>query len=158
MWYCDLWIRFKYFFNCRSRARVISLLEFPRFCFFQWCNPSNSTSTWSNRDGVECDDGNPCTRADMCQRGHCTATPFNCNQVCQFCNGNNCSMKTGFGFAKSKCMCKIAGESYCYVILILLQLILATSNMPTQNMMYQSLMAILWNQLLASRFIAVLSQ
>ena len=108
--------RFKCFFNWRSCTRVISSLEFPRCCFFQSCNPSSSTSTWSNRDSEACDDGNPCTRADTCQSGQCTATPFNCNPVCQYCNGNSCSMKTGFGFANSKCMCKIAGESYCSML------------------------------------------
>lgn len=77
--------------------------------FFQWCNPSASTSTWSNRNGVACDDGNKCTRGDTCNSGQCTATPFTCNSDCQFCNGNSCSLKTGFGFVNNKCMCKIAG-------------------------------------------------
>lgn len=76
---------------------------------FQWCNPGSSISTWSNRDGVACDDGNACTRADTCRSGQCTATPFKCNSVCQYCNGNSCSLKTGFGFLNSKCTCKIAG-------------------------------------------------
>ncbi|KAL9987480.1 hypothetical protein ACROYT_G001793 [Oculina patagonica] len=78
----------------------------------QWCNPSASTSTWSNRNGVACDDGNKCTRGDTCNSGQCTATPFTCNSDCQFCNGNSCSLKTGFGFVNNKCMCKIAGQDY----------------------------------------------
>ncbi|PFX19966.1 Versican core protein [Stylophora pistillata] len=80
----------------------------------QWCNPGSSISTWSNRDGVACDDGNACTRADTCRSGQCTATPFNCNSDCQYCNGNSCSLKTGFGFVNSKCMCKIAGRDYSH--------------------------------------------
>jgi len=79
------------------------------FLFFQWCNPSSSTSTWSNHNGVACDDGNKCTRGDTCSSGQCVATPFTCNSVCQFCNGNSCSLKTGFGFVNNKCTCKIAG-------------------------------------------------
>ena len=79
------------------------------YAFFQLCNPSSSTSTWSNREGVACDDGNKCTRGDTCRSGQCTATPFNCNSLCQYCNGNSCSLKTGFGFVNNKCTCKIAG-------------------------------------------------
>ena len=79
------------------------------FLSFQWCKPSSSTSTWSNRDGVACDDGNKCTRGDTCTSGQCVATPFTCNSVCQYCNGNSCSLKTGFGFVNNKCTCKIAG-------------------------------------------------
>ncbi|KAJ7365983.1 hypothetical protein OS493_002725 [Desmophyllum pertusum] len=78
----------------------------------QWCKPGSSISTWSNRDGVACDDSNQCTRGDTCRSGQCTATPFTCNSVCQFCNGNTCSLKTGFGFVNNKCTCKIAGQDY----------------------------------------------
>ena len=82
------------------------------FSFFlsQWCDPSISTSTWSNREGVACNDGDLCTRGDTCQSGHCTATPFTCNSLCQYCNGNGCSLKTGFGFT-NVCTCKIGGMS-----------------------------------------------
>ena len=58
---------------------------------------------------MACDDGNKCTRGDTCRSGQCTATPFNCNSVCQYCNGNSCSLKTGFGFMNNKCTCEIAG-------------------------------------------------
>ena len=76
---------------------------------FKWCNPSSSTSTWTNREGVACDDGDKCTRGDTCRSGQCSATPFTCNWVCQYCNGYNCSLKTGFGLVNNTCMCKIAG-------------------------------------------------
>ena len=76
---------------------------------FKWCNPSSSTSTWTNREGVACDDGDKCTRGDTCRSGQCSATPFTCNSGCQYCNGSTCSLKTGFGFVNNKCMCKIAG-------------------------------------------------
>ncbi|XP_068693813.1 SCO-spondin-like isoform X2 [Montipora foliosa] len=77
----------------------------------QWCDPSISTSTWSNRQGVACNDGDQCTRGDTCQSGHCTATPFTCNSLCQYCNGNGCSLKTGFGLT-NVCTCKIGGQDY----------------------------------------------
>ncbi|XP_068693727.1 uncharacterized protein [Montipora foliosa] len=77
----------------------------------QWCDPSRSTSTWSNREGVACNDGDLCTRDDTCQSGHCSATPFTCNSRCQYCNGNGCSLKTGFGFT-NVCTCKIGGQDY----------------------------------------------
>ncbi|KAL9987448.1 hypothetical protein ACROYT_G001761 [Oculina patagonica] len=83
----------------------------------QWCDPGSSTSTWSNREGVACDDGNKCTGGDTCRSGQCTATPFTCNSHCQYCNGTSCSLKTGFGFANNKCTCKIAGQDYSHQML-----------------------------------------
>ncbi|XP_078378028.1 uncharacterized protein LOC144661203 isoform X1 [Oculina patagonica] len=80
----------------------------------QICDPSSSISTWSDRDGVACDDGNKCTRGDTCRSGQCTATPFWCNSVCQYCNGHNCSLKTGFGFVKNNCTCRINGQDYAH--------------------------------------------
>ncbi|XP_068691216.1 prestalk protein-like [Montipora foliosa] len=77
----------------------------------QWCDPSISTSTWSNREGVACNDGDQCTRGDTCQSGRCTTTPFTCNSLCQYCNGSGCSLKTGFGFT-NVCTCKIGGHDY----------------------------------------------
>ncbi|XP_068740144.1 latent-transforming growth factor beta-binding protein 4-like [Montipora capricornis] len=77
----------------------------------QWCDPSRSESTWSSREGVACNDRDQCTRGDTCQSGHCTATPFTCNSLCQYCNGNGCSLKTGFGFT-NVCTCKIRGQDY----------------------------------------------
>ncbi|XP_048583423.1 uncharacterized protein LOC116619209 isoform X2 [Nematostella vectensis] len=78
----------------------------------QWCNPTGSTSAWSNRNGVSCNDGNACTRADTCRNGICTSTPFTCNSHCQKCNGNSCSQKPGFGYVAGKCTCKIAGKDF----------------------------------------------
>ena len=80
------------------------------FFLFQWCDPSISTSTWSNREGVACNDGDQCTRGDTCQSGRCSTTPFTCNSLCQYCNGSGCSLKTGFGFTNG-CTCKIGGMS-----------------------------------------------
>lgn len=81
----------------------------------QWCYPCNSSSTWSNLDGVACDDENKCTRGDMCKSGQCVAKPFTCDSVCHYCNGNSCSLKAGFGFANNtNCTCKIAGQDYSH--------------------------------------------
>ena len=95
------------------------------FFLFQWCYPCNSSSTWSNLDGVACDDENKCTRGDMCKSGQCVAKPFTCDSVCHYCNGNSCSLKAGFGFANNtNCTCKIAGgcdvNSYLLVDKILM--------------------------------------
>ncbi|KAJ7389370.1 hypothetical protein OS493_032227, partial [Desmophyllum pertusum] len=83
----------------------------------QWCDPGISSTTWSNRDGVACDDNDKCTREDICHSGLCTAVPFTCNSVCQFCNGSSCSLKTGFGYDKNNCTCKIAGQDYSHQML-----------------------------------------
>ncbi|XP_020632779.1 prestalk protein-like [Orbicella faveolata] len=80
----------------------------------QWCYPCNSSSTWSNLDGVACDDDNKCTRGDTCKSGQCVATPFTCNSVCHYCNGNGCSLKAGYGFVNNTCTCKIAGQDYSH--------------------------------------------
>ena len=64
-----------------------------------------------------------CTRKDTCHSGQCTASRFTCNSVCQYCNGNSCSLKTGFGFVNNKCTCKIAGN---YTVL---KLTVAKSNL-----------------------------
>ncbi|KAL9987476.1 hypothetical protein ACROYT_G001789 [Oculina patagonica] len=78
----------------------------------QWCYPRSSISTWSSRYGASCDDNDKCTRGDTCRSGQCKGTGFTCNSDCQYCNGNSCSLKTGFGFANNKCTCKIAGRDY----------------------------------------------
>ncbi|PFX19963.1 hypothetical protein AWC38_SpisGene15613 [Stylophora pistillata] len=78
----------------------------------QWCNPGGTNSAWSNRDGMACDDGNKCTRADKCISGQCSGISFTCNSLCQFCNGTSCSLKTGFGFVNKTCTCKVAGQDY----------------------------------------------
>ncbi|KAK3735006.1 hypothetical protein QZH41_010660, partial [Actinostola sp. cb2023] len=80
----------------------------------QWCNSAASKSTWSNRNGVSCDDGNKCTRSDTCKNGQCTGTAFSCNSHCQTCNGRDCSQKPGFGFISGKCTCRISGKDYSH--------------------------------------------
>ncbi|XP_032233414.2 uncharacterized protein LOC5508728 isoform X2 [Nematostella vectensis] len=80
----------------------------------QWCDPSVSTSSWTSRDGVPCDDGNKCTAADTCTRGLCTSKPLTCNERCQFCNGYACGNKPGFGFRNRNCTCRIGGKDYSH--------------------------------------------
>jgi hypothetical protein len=77
---------------------------------FQWCNPSVTTSAWTNRNGIPCDDGQKCTRSDTCKNGQCGGTSFQCNTLCQYCDGNGCSLNPGFGYVSGSCTCKIAGE------------------------------------------------
>lgn len=80
----------------------------------QWCNPGASTTTWTNRNGVTCNDGQKCTRSDTCQNGQCKGISFTCNNLCQYCNGNDCSLHTGFGYVAGNCTCKIAGKDYSH--------------------------------------------
>ncbi|XP_073243741.1 uncharacterized protein [Porites lutea] len=78
----------------------------------QWCDPEESTSTWSSIEGVACDDKDNCTKGDICSDGLCAGTRFTCNFPCQECNGNGCSLNTGYGFVSNRCTCKIAGHDY----------------------------------------------
>ncbi|XP_028398913.1 uncharacterized protein LOC114522435 [Dendronephthya gigantea] len=78
----------------------------------QWCHPGTTTSAWTNRNGISCDDGQKCTRSDKCTNGQCGGISFKCNSLCQYCNGNDCSLHTGFGYVAGKCTCKIAGKDY----------------------------------------------
>lgn len=82
------------------------------FAFFNFkrCEPEESTSTWSSIEGVACDDKQKCTKGDICSDGQCTGTRFTCNFPCQDCNGNGCSLNTGYGFVSNACTCKIAGR------------------------------------------------
>ncbi|XP_046852682.1 uncharacterized protein LOC124445941 [Xenia sp. Carnegie-2017] len=80
----------------------------------QWCEPKVTTFAWTNRNGVSCDDGQKCTRQDKCKNGQCRGASFKCNTLCQYCNGNGCSLKQGFGFVNGKCTCKIAGRDYSH--------------------------------------------
>ncbi|APR75713.1 Fibronectin type III domain protein [Minicystis rosea] len=57
------------------------------------CAPATSTSTWSARaDGTSCDDGNACTKSDVCTAGVCGGAAYTCSPgICDatsICNGN----------------------------------------------------------------------
>lgn len=80
------------------------------FFNFKWCDPEESTSSWSSIEGVACDDNVNCTKGDICSDGQCTGTRFTCDLPCQECNGNGCSLKTGYGFVSNRCTCKITGR------------------------------------------------
>ena len=80
------------------------------FFNFKWCDPEESTSSWSSIEGVACDDNDNCTKGDICSDGQCTGTRFTCDLPCQECNGNGCSLKTGYGFVSNRCTCKITGR------------------------------------------------
>ncbi|XP_028399278.1 protein psiF-like [Dendronephthya gigantea] len=80
----------------------------------QWCSPNVTTSTWTNRNGTSCDDGQKCTRSDKCQDGQCGGISFQCTSPCQYCDGTACSLHTGFGYVAGKCTCKIVGKEYSH--------------------------------------------
>jgi hypothetical protein len=43
------------------------------------CTPSASTTSWSNATGsIACDDGNACTKNDVCASGTCVGTAYAC--------------------------------------------------------------------------------
>jgi hypothetical protein len=50
------------------------------------CDGARSTTAWSNRDGVACDDGLFCTVNDVCSGGACAGTARTCSDG-RFCNG-----------------------------------------------------------------------
>jgi len=61
------------------------------------CNPLNGNCTAENRTwGTPCDDGDPCTRADTCQRGVCVGEdPVPCRAVDQCHVAGVCEPATG---------------------------------------------------------------
>ena len=66
----------------------------------QVCDPTQSTSGWSNKtDGTNCDDGNLCNGVDTCQAGSCTQTtaPVSCTSppACHNASGATCDTSTG---------------------------------------------------------------
>ena len=84
---------------------------------FQWCLPRTSTTTWTKKNNVPCDDGDSCTMSDTCKQGQCNGISFICNSNCQSCNGRNCSLHTGYGYVAGKCSCKIAGRKQTKITL-----------------------------------------
>jgi hypothetical protein len=68
------------------------------------CNPSSSSSDWSDNDGRSCDDTFYCTVEDSCQGGTCTGSPRSCDDEID-CNGlESCDTQL------DKC---VGGESTC---------------------------------------------
>ena len=48
----------------------------------QWCDlhdkKTKTSSVWSNRPPVPCNDGNACTKKDLCQSGRCIGLAYTC--------------------------------------------------------------------------------
>jgi hypothetical protein len=62
----------------------------------QICNPSVSTTAWSNAtDGTVCDNGDGCTKDDVCQAGQCVGTPVTCMPMDQCHDAGTCDSATG---------------------------------------------------------------
>ncbi|XP_028410829.1 uncharacterized protein LOC114533499 [Dendronephthya gigantea] len=44
---------------------------------------------------VPCNDQDSCSKSDKCKNGQCEGISFSCNNDCQSCNGNDCSLHIG---------------------------------------------------------------
>lgn len=48
----------------------------------QWCDlydkTSKSSSVWTNKPAVSCNDGNDCTKQDLCNNGRCVGKAYSC--------------------------------------------------------------------------------
>jgi len=79
------------------------------------CNPNKSDSTWSNNDGVSCDDKAACTHSDKCLGGKCSGVTYTCNDS-KTCTTDSCNGKaaspTGCDFTLKAKFCLIAGTCY----------------------------------------------
>ncbi len=75
------------------------------------CDPKQSATKWSGREGGSCDDGNPCTRDDYCQAGECKGNYYGnqCSDGLE-CTDDLCDGKGGCANALKKTHCKIAGK------------------------------------------------
>jgi hypothetical protein len=75
------------------------------------CDPKQSTSKWSGREGGACDDGELCTKGDYCQGGECKGTYYGnqCSDGLE-CTDDLCDGKGGCSNAMKKTYCKIAGK------------------------------------------------
>jgi len=80
----------------------------------QICAPTTSPWGWSNRTGLNCDDGKPCTHGDTCAGGQCKGTPYLCDDkaacTLDLCTGagptGGCAhlLKPGGCFIDGKCL------------------------------------------------------
>ncbi|XP_046862982.1 uncharacterized protein LOC124456627 [Xenia sp. Carnegie-2017] len=49
---------------------------------------------------------------ETCRNGSCHGESFRCNLDCQSCNGENCTLHSGYGFSENECKCNIMGQNY----------------------------------------------
>jgi len=79
------------------------------------CNPNKSDSSWSNNDGVSCNDNVACTHSDKCLGGKCSGVTYTCNDS-NACTTDSCNGKaaapTGCDFTLKPKFCLIAGTCY----------------------------------------------
>jgi len=55
------------------------------------CQSATNRLAWSPRTGVACNDGNACTRNDLCSsQGQCVGTTMTCSQPNPNCGGDDC--------------------------------------------------------------------
>ena len=73
------------------------------FALSQYCDSRVSTRhEWQPQSGAKCNDGQACTRDDVCRSGRCSGTSFSCSS-CENCNGAGCVVKSGFCSIQRKC-------------------------------------------------------
>lgn len=77
----------------------------------QKCNPTASTSSWSDDNGKVCDDNTLCTHSDVCQSGKCNGTAYTCDDKLT-CTTDTCTGKSaapaGCTFALNQGVCLIS--------------------------------------------------
>jgi DNA-binding beta-propeller fold protein YncE len=81
------------------------------------CLSAKSSTTWSNADGIGCDDNNKCTYSDVCTGGLCSGTLYSCDDglscTVDACNGGgpaDCSIGLLAGHCVIDGACYAAGD------------------------------------------------
>ena len=78
----------------------------------QLCNASASTSSWSPRTNVACNDGNICTHTDKCKsNGTCGGTAYSCNDG-KTCTNDSCNGSGGCNYSLKGGYCDIGNTCY----------------------------------------------
>ncbi len=74
------------------------------------CNPSANPTGWT-ASGGDCDDGEPCTKADSCSAGECKGEAYTCSDAYS-CTDDVCDGLGGCSFNVQPSACLIAGTCY----------------------------------------------
>ena len=74
------------------------------------CFPAVSTTSWSAASGSPCNDGNACTKDDVCASGTCVGTSYSCSGTS--CTTSVCDGSGGCTEALKPGWCEIGGTCY----------------------------------------------
>jgi len=78
----------------------------------QECAPAVGQTTWSPKvNGTSCNDGNACTKSDICTAGACGGTTYSCDDGLS-CTSDSCNGDGTCTFAPSEGSCAIAGACF----------------------------------------------